>query len=105
MAEGEFALVRQHLEKALQAEFNFMGEHSVYAMLLDTAVVQRDEAALQKFAPLLENQARQLDHHLYLATAQRGWGVLHTLRGEFAEARERLDQAIDIFGDIPNGKP
>ena len=100
MVEGEFALVRQHLEKALHKGFSEIGEHDVYAMLLDTAVMQRDETSLRIYAPLLEGEATQLDHSLYLAIAHRGWGVLHFLTGEFAKASARLDQAIVMFSDL-----
>ncbi len=98
IAEGEFALVEQYLEKALHLGFTFAGDHELHAMLLDTAVMQRDAASLEKYVPLLEAEATRLDHSLYLAIAHRGWGVLHTLKGEFKEARARLEQALVLFG-------
>jgi len=100
MAAGEFAQIRQHLEMVLDLETKITGDHDLFAMLLDAAVMQRDEVSLQKYTPLLEEEAVRLDHSLYLATAHRGWGVLHTLKAEFKEAKENLDQALVIFQDL-----
>lgn len=69
-------------------------------MLLDAAVMQRDPASLGKYAPLLAEEAVRLDHSLYLAITHRGWGVLHTLKGAFTEARTHLDQALGLFQDL-----
>jgi hypothetical protein len=46
MAEGEFALVRQHLEGMLNQTAEWVGDHDLYAMLADAAAQQRDLAAL-----------------------------------------------------------
>ncbi len=97
MGQGEFALVRQHLEKAIHKEYSGTGDHDVYAMLADAATQQRDAAALRKYAPILEELAVRLDHNLYLAIAYRARGVLHRLAGEYQEAQARLNQAIALF--------
>jgi tetratricopeptide (TPR) repeat protein len=105
MAEGEFALMQQHLEAALKlssaAGASPAGDHDVYAMLVDGAVQQRDPVGLQKYATLAEETARRIDHKLHLAIAQRAWGVAHTLAGEYPQAEARFKQALDIFSDYP----
>ena len=101
MAEGEFALVRQHLNQALHKESSgITGDHDLYAMLADAATQQRDEAALHEYTPLLEETAASLDHTLYLAIAHRAWGVIHLLEGEYAQAEARLNQALELFQEI-----
>ena len=100
MAEGEFALVQKYLEIALHKTAAWVGEHDLYAMLVDTAVQQRDELALQKYAPLAEEFALRYDHMLYRAIAHRAWGVSHRLAGQYAEARTRLQQALDLFQQL-----
>ena len=97
MAQGEFALVRELLEKAIHKRSVLVGDHDVYAVLADAAVQQQDQAALRKYAFLLEEAAGALDHKLYLATAHRAWGVAHRLGGEFKQAEARLEQAIPLF--------
>jgi tetratricopeptide (TPR) repeat protein len=66
-------------------------------MLADTATQQRDEAALRRYAPLAEAAAMRHEHRLYLAIAQRAWGVAHRLAGEYVEAGARLAQALALF--------
>ncbi len=97
MAEGEFALVRQHLEVALSKSATWVGEHDLYAMLADAAAQQRDEAALRQYTPLAEEAAARYDHKLYQAIAHRAWGVAHRLKSEHAEAEARLQQALALF--------
>ena len=105
MAEGEFALMQQHLEAALELSSSAgagpAGDHDVYAMLVDSAAQQRDPAGLQKYAALAEETARRIDHKLHLAIAQRAWGVAHTLAGEYAQAEAHFKQALDIFNAYP----
>jgi tetratricopeptide (TPR) repeat protein len=105
MAEGEFALMQQHLEAALKlnsaAGAAPAGDHDVYALLVDGAAQQRDPVGLQKYAALAEQTARQIDHKLHLAIAQRAWGVRHTLDGEYPQAEARFKEALDIFSDYP----
>src|SRR5512135_10503 len=105
MAEGEFALMQQHLEAALKlssaAGAASAGDHYLYALLVDGAAQQRDLAGLQKYAALAEQTARRIDHKLFLAIAQRAWGVAHTLAGEYPRAEASFKQALDIFSDYP----
>lgn len=105
MAEGEFALMQQHLEAALKLSSSAgsasAGDHDVYAMLVDGAAQQRDPVGLQKYALLAEETARSIDHKLHLAIAYRAWGVAHTLAGEYPQAEARFKQALDIFDDYP----
>jgi tetratricopeptide (TPR) repeat protein len=105
MAEGEFALMQQHLETALKLSSSAgaapAGDHDVYAMLVDGAAQQRDPVGLQKYALLAEETARSIDHKLHLAIAYRAWGVAHTLAGEYPQAEARFKQALDIFDDYP----
>lgn len=110
MAEGEFALVRQHLEQALQktttahaSSFNnasWAGDHDLCAMLADTATQQRDEVALRQYAPLAEELAARYGHALYQAIAHRAWGVAHRLAGEYDDAEARLQQALVLFQQL-----
>ncbi len=100
MAEGEFALVRQHLEHVLSKTSIWPGDHDLYAMLADAAVQQRDETALRQYAPLAEEAATRCDHKLYQAIAHRAWGVAHRLAGQYAESASRLAQAMNLFDGL-----
>jgi len=100
MAEGEFALVRQHLEAALPQTADWVGDHDLYAMLADAAAREGDLPALQRYAPLAEERAVRYDHLLYLAIAHRAFGVAHRLAGEPAEAEARLRQAVELFAEV-----
>lgn len=100
MAEGEFALVRQHLEAALPQAAEWVGDHDLYAMLVDAAARQGDLPALQRFAPLAEESAMRYGHRLYQAIAHRAFGVAHSLAGERIEAEGRLHQALQLFTEI-----
>ena len=75
-------------------------EHDTFAMLADTAMQQRDKDALRQYAPRLEELAARDNHKLYLAIAQRAWGVAHRLAGEHAEAEARLKQALELFEEL-----
>ena len=105
MAEGEFALMQQHLEAALElgtsAGADAGWDHETYAMLADGAAQQRDPVRLQKYAPLAEECARRVDHKLHLAIAQRAWGVAHTLAGEYPRAEVCFKQALEYFTAYP----
>ena len=61
MAEGEFALVRDHLEvagsKPVSARGLLFHDNELYSMYADLAVSQRDEAKLRHYAPLAEETA------------------------------------------------
>jgi tetratricopeptide (TPR) repeat protein len=105
LAEGEFALMQQHLEAALKLSSTAgaapAGNHDVYAMLVDGAAQQRETVGLQKYAALAEQTARGIDHKLHLAIAQRAWGVAHTLAGDYPRAEACFQQALDIFSEYP----
>jgi hypothetical protein len=101
MAESEFALVKEHLETVSSLPVSgsgpFTSEADLYFMLIDLAVLQYDEAALEQYAPLAEELAKRDGHILYQANAHRAWGVMHRLRGEYAAAETRLNQALELF--------
>jgi len=100
LAEGEFALVQKYLGIALHKTAAWVGEHDLYALLADAAAQQRDESALQKYAPLAEAFASRYDHKLYLAIAHRAWGVAHHLAGDYVEAESKLKQSLDLFNSM-----
>jgi hypothetical protein len=72
-------------------------DHEIYMTLADTAVELRDQEALRKYAPELEELADRDQHKLYLAIAHRAIGVAHRLAGEHAAAETRLQQALGLF--------
>lgn len=100
MGEGEFALIRQHLAAAVNLSLAWVGDHDVYAALTDAAARQGDEAAIRRYAPQAEALAARHGHALYQAVAHRAWGVAHRLAGEYAEAEEHLNQALDVFSGL-----
>jgi tetratricopeptide (TPR) repeat protein len=97
MAEGEFALIRHHLELSHDLSAAYFGQHDVYAMLADITALQRDETGIRHYAPLAEELAARYGHVLYQAIAHRAWGVAHRLAGEHAQAEARLNQALELF--------
>lgn len=100
MGEGEFALVRQHLETSIHSASWWISDHDIYATLVDTAVLQRDEAGIRQFAPQAEELATRYGHTLYQAIAHRAWGVAHRLAGETTKAEARLKQALALFSNL-----
>ncbi|HRQ41559.1 MAG TPA: tetratricopeptide repeat protein [Chloroflexota bacterium] len=100
MGEGEFALVREHLEASLHSTSWWVSDHDIYAMLVDVVVLQRDEVAIRQYAPAAEELAMRYGHTLYQAIVHRAWGVAHRLAGEYAEAEARLHQALDLFSSL-----
>jgi tetratricopeptide (TPR) repeat protein len=98
--EGEFALIKHHLECALHAPTSWMGDQDVYATLIDVAAMHADEATIRQYAPLAEEIAERHGHMLYQAIAQRAWGVAQRLAGEYAESAARLKQALAIFQSL-----
>ncbi len=104
MAEGEFALVRRHLEAALDLPTALpnatCGDHDLYAMLADVAVLQRDADALRRYAPLAQEAADHYQHRLYQGVAHRARGVLHRLSDEHVEAEAQLKQALEFFREL-----
>ncbi|HZD10888.1 MAG TPA: tetratricopeptide repeat protein [Candidatus Binatia bacterium] len=102
-AEGEFALVIEKLEAALELpgqpvkRGTMAHKHIMYMMLAEAAAQLRDAGALARYATQLEELAVRDDHQPYLAVAHRAWGVVHRLNGATAEAGERLAQALALF--------
>ena len=68
--------------------------------LADTALEVRDVDALRKYAPHLEELADRDHHRLYMAIAHRALGVERRLAGDFAEAENRLKQALGLFTQL-----
>lgn len=97
MGEGEFTLVKQHLEASLNLSLPWVGDHDVYAALTDAASREADEAAIRQYAPQAEALAARYGHTLYQAVAHRAWGVAYRLAGDYAGSQARLDQALDLF--------
>jgi tetratricopeptide (TPR) repeat protein len=75
-------------------------DHEMYLNLADTAMELRDEVAIKKYAPMLEELAMRDNHKLYLAIAHRAQGVGLHLAGKNAEAEMRLHQALEIFTEL-----
>lgn len=102
-AQGEFALVREELERALELpgqpvkRGTMAHRHIIYMMLADAAVQAREVDSLPRYASLLEELAVQDDHKPYLAVAHRTWGVAHRLSAEYVEAHTRLHAALELF--------
>jgi tetratricopeptide (TPR) repeat protein len=78
-------------------------DHHLYMLLADSAAQQGDTAGLRHHAPQAEELAARDGHRLYLAIAQRAWGVAHRLAGDYAEAEGRLTQALALFHDLGTG--
>ena len=97
MAEGEFALVKDHLEAAGEMPVSsrgfLMNETERYFLLADLAVLERDAIALRQYAPLAEEMARRDGHILYQASAHRA----------YAQAKARLNQALELFQELDTG--
>ena len=102
-AEGEFALVKEIVETALDKSGQPVNtgtmahDHDVYMALADAAMETRDEAALRTYAPLLMELAERDGHGLYLAIAQRADGVARRLAGDTAGAEAQLHLALEVF--------
>lgn len=105
-AQGEFALIDKRLEPALGLSGQpvkrgtMAHEHIVYMMLVDSAAMAGAEAAIRKYAPLLQSLAERDDHRPYLAVAQRAWGIAHRIAGEYDEAERCLKSALALFGEL-----
>jgi tetratricopeptide (TPR) repeat protein len=97
MAQGEFALVREILQKAAQRPSVIVSDHDVYSVLVDAAVQQQDADGLREYIPLLEEAIANLEHNLYQATADRAWGVLHRIESQHELAEIRLLKAVTLF--------
>ena len=100
VAAGEFAPAKQNLEIALKTSSEWIGDHDLYAMLVDMAVRRRDESDIRKYAPQAADLATRYGHELYQAVAHRAWGVAHRLGGDNAAAKESLNHALKIFTQL-----
>lgn len=106
MAEGEFALVSEHMETARQRpgqpvkRGTMAHDHETYLMLVDSAVQKHDQEGIQKYATRLKELAKRDDHKLYLAIAQRALGVGHRLSNQYDEAETCLTEALELFEQL-----
>jgi tetratricopeptide (TPR) repeat protein len=104
-AQGEFALVKEELEPALELSGQpvkrgtMAHKHIVYMMLADAAAQSGDVSAARKYAALLEELATRDEHRPYQAVAHRAWGVVHRLEGDLEQADARLAQARELFDE------
>jgi tetratricopeptide (TPR) repeat protein len=105
-ARGEFALVKEKLEAALDLpgqpvkRGTMAHKHILYMMLADSAAQMGDQETLKQYASLLEELAVRDGHRPYLAIAHRSWGISHKLDGENVKAEERLAQALALFEEL-----
>src|SRR5437870_407919 len=105
-AEGEFALVKEHIEWAFgkwvgPVKWGSMPtDMDLYTQLVDMAAQERDGTVLRKYALQAEELAARYNHKLYQAIACRAWGVAHTLAGEYPEAKKRLNMAMKTFRSL-----
>ncbi|HSG18443.1 MAG TPA: tetratricopeptide repeat protein [Anaerolineae bacterium] len=79
---------------------DWVGDHSLYALLADGAARQQELEGLEQYVQLAEETAVRYDHKLYQAISHRAWGVLHRLSGDYAEAETRLDTALTSFQEL-----
>ncbi len=97
--------MQKHLEAALAlgalAGASQAGSEMLYALLVEAAVEQRDQAGLRKYLPLAEEPARRIGHKLFTGIALRGWGVAHRLAGELPQAEAQLQRALELFTSYP----
>lgn len=105
-AEGEFALVKEQMETARNLagqpvkRGTMAHDHDVTMVLAEMAAQLRDESALRQYAPLLQDLATRDGHMLYLAIAQRAWGVAHRLARDYVQSRTCLERAQHLFGEL-----
>ena len=100
MAQGEFALVNEHLAAALHKPpfgWNPVGDHEIYVLLADVAAHQRDETMLAAYAARAEEISSGLGHTLYQAMALRALAILDELHGEMGRAQARLKESLRLF--------
>ena len=105
-AQGEFALVKEELEGALNLpgqpvkRGTMAHKHIIFMMLTDSAAQLRDRVTLGFYAAKLEELALRDDHRPYLAVAHRAWGIANQLDGDFDEAEIRLKNALSLFEEL-----
>ena len=103
LAEGEFALVGKHLEKAIRSPTDpvrwgsGMTDLDFRVLCAEASAQTRDAAGLAEHVPLAEEGARRLGHRLYVGVAGRARGVAALLAGQPAAAVEAFSQAAEVF--------
>jgi nucleotide-binding universal stress UspA family protein len=106
MAEGEFALVREHLEQADRVSNDpvrwgsAVTEMDFNVLYADAAAQARDAEALQRFVPRAEDEAEHFGHRLYLAIARRARGVQALLEDRPGDAVRFQDEALAVFEQL-----
>ena len=106
LAEGEFALVREHLERAIQSPTDpvrwgsAMTDLDFHILCAEAAAQTRDAAGLAEHAPPAEEGAQRLGHRLYQGIAHRARGVALLLESQPAAAVEPFGRAVEIFVDL-----
>ena len=103
LAEGEFALVREHLEQAIRTPTDpvrwgsGMTDLDFRILCAEAAAQMRDAAGLAEHVPPAQEGARRLGHRLYSGVAQRAHGVALLLAGQPGAAVHSHNQAADVF--------
>jgi tetratricopeptide (TPR) repeat protein len=106
MAEGEFALIHNHLEAALR-QLPALTRWGSAASDLDLLVLYAEYAVEQSLPDQAERARRALvaavavGHHLYEGIAQRALGQAHLRAGDWDEAETCLAQALELFQAVP----
>ena len=106
LAEGEFALVWDHLDQAVRVANDPVRWGSAVTDLdfnvlyADAAARARDAEALGRFVPLAEQGTKHFGHRLYTAVTLRSRGVQFLLADQAAEAVNCENQALAIFEDL-----
>jgi tetratricopeptide (TPR) repeat protein len=106
MAEGEFALIPQHLEAALRQSPVLVRWGSA-ASDLDLYILYAEYAAQHNEPDLMAHALRALEaavslgHPLYEAIARRALGAAHRRAGAWEEADSSLSQASAQFQAMP----
>jgi hypothetical protein len=105
-AEGEFALVGEHLAKAISRPTDpvrwgsAMTDLDFHIMCAEAAADTGDPAGLAEHAPAAEVGAERLGHRLYTGIAHRTQGVALLLAGRPAEAVDRHSRALEVFAGL-----
>jgi ATP/maltotriose-dependent transcriptional regulator MalT len=106
MAEGEFALLPDHLDAALRRAPVHMrfgagaSDLDLYILYVELAL-RRDGPDLLAHARRALEGAVSLGHPLYQAIARRALGAAHRRAGAWAQAGDCLSQALAQFQAVP----
>lgn len=106
LAEGEFALVRSHLEQAIRTPTDpvrwgsGMTDLDFHILCAEAAAQARDADGLAEHAPLAEEGARRLGHRLYSGVAHRAHAVALLLGDQPGGAIDRYSQAVEVFATL-----